>query len=316
MTEFYRAQSALDFERVRNRAFFRRVFALLLGREEDIRLLSFDEVKAKVRCQEGYYLGMRTVPVDAIVGSVGRYQDFDREFLPVRSTTKERWRRIDEAFYEDVVLPPVQLIKVGEVYFVRDGNHRVSVARDKGVAFIDAEVIECRARVPLGPDMNADDLEAIGEYTAFLEWSKLDQLRPDQDIRFTIPGGYHQLEEHINVHRYFLGLERERAVPLEQAVTSWYDHVYMPVVALIREEKVLEKFPHRTEADLYIWIMDHLYFLKQCYGDEVGAEEATEDFAEHFAERSLLQALFHRVASLGAKSEDEVGKRTEVAEHD
>jgi hypothetical protein len=285
-----------DFQRAHTRAFVRKVLALLLGRSR--RLLSFSEVKEKISWDTETYIGMRTVPVTSIIGSVGRYHDFDREFLPVQSASKRRWTSIDDAYYSDVVLPPVHLYKVGEVYFVKDGNHRVSVARERGVEYIDAEVIECRAKVALDPDMTAEDLEAIGEYAGFLNWSKLDQLRPDQNVRFTIPGGYTQLREHISVHRYYLGIERRRPITRDEAVASWYDRVYMPVVDLILADKILDKFPKRTEADLYLWIMDHLYFLRQRAAN-VKAGEAASDFVGQYAKRSLFEAIRRQITARG-----------------
>lgn len=295
---FFSAQSAMDYEKVRNRAFFNKVWATLRRRQGDQRLLSFDDVKRMVGCSHETYLGMHTVPIEAIVGSVGRYRDFDREFLPTQGATKERWRRVDEAYYEDVVLPPVQLYKVGDIYFVKDGNHRVSVAKEQGVTFIDAEVIECRTRVPLWTNMHQDDLSRINEYVQFLEWSRLDQLRPEQSIRFTLSGGYAVLQEHIEVHQYYLSRERRTDVSLGDAVGSWYDNVYLPVVEEIRAEEILKRFPQRTEADLYLWIMDHLYFLREKEGKQVPLEEAAEDFAERYAQRSLLQTLWQGLREL------------------
>ena len=289
-------QTERDFQRAHTRAFVRKVLALLLGRSR--KMLSFSEVKDKISWDTETYIGMRTVPVKSIIGSVGRYQDFDREFLPVQRATKRRWTSIDDAYYSDVTLPPVHLYKVGDVYFVKDGNHRVSVARQRGVEFVDAEVIECRAKVALDPDMTAEDLEAIGEYAAFLDWSKLDQLRPDQNIQFTSPGGYAQLREHISVHRYYLGIELDRPIARAEAVASWYDRVYLPVVELIRADKILAKFPKRTEADLYLWIMDHLYFLRERTGN-VDPGEATSDFVEQFAKRSLFEAIRRQIAARG-----------------
>ena len=152
--------------------------------------------------------GVQTVRIDLIVGSVGRYKDFDNAFLPTKNTLVDRWRKINRAFYDDVSLPPVTLYKVGSVYFVLDGNHRVSVAREHGVVYLDAEVFEASTRVPLtaADVVDADNLEVLGDYAQFLERTHLDQLRPDQHIRFTIGGAYERLIEHIAVHRYFMGL--------------------------------------------------------------------------------------------------------------
>jgi hypothetical protein len=301
-----RTQSGFDFEEVYTRAFFGKVLALLTGRRDRTHLLSFEEVKEKIRCHDESYVGMQEVPIDAIVGSVGRYKDFDRTFLPLTRESKERWRRVDEAYYRDVVLPPVQLYKVGDVYFVKDGNHRVSVAHERHMAYIDAEVIETRCRGPLTAQIEAEDLEESGARAYFLEWSRLDELRPGQDIRPSAAGGYHDLEEHINVHRYYMGIERKQPVPLWDALTGWYDDVYMPVVRLVREHAILQSLPGRTETDAYLWIMDHLHDLRQRYGDQVAPEEAVNDLMEHQREQerehhiktSTREAIFQRIASI------------------
>jgi hypothetical protein len=292
------SSASSDFENVYTRGFFKHIVSVLTGRTGETRLLSYDEVRQKIRCNDESYGGMRTVPVDAIVGSVGRYNDFDREFLPLRRQSKERWRRINDAYYKDVPLPAVQLYKMGDAYFVKDGNHRVSVAKERGIAYIDAEVIETRCRISLPAHVEADDLEEAGARALFLEWSQLDQLRPDQQIRVTVPGGYHDLEEHINVHRYFLSQERKQDVPIWEAVANWYDTVYLPLVRHIREHKILDKFSRRTETDLYLWGMDHLDDLHQRYGNNVGADDALDDVAEGRAGGSLFDRIRRRLVSL------------------
>ena len=140
-----------DYRRVRSRALFGDVIARLSRRPN--RLLSFEEVKKSLALGGPIYRGTQPVPVAQIVGSVDRYRDFDREFLPAQSRTADRWKSIARAFYSDVDLPPVRLYKVGDAYFVLDGHHRVSVARDQGVEFIDAEVQEAYSRVPVTADL-------------------------------------------------------------------------------------------------------------------------------------------------------------------
>ena len=139
-----------DFTHARRRAFLRRIRARLRKDLACNRLLSFDEVKGSLGAFNKVYLGMRIVPVEKIVGSVNRYRDFDRTFLPTKASLKTKWKRIDRAFHRGEELPPVSLYKVGEKYFVVDGNHRVSVARYQGVESIDAEVIEIRSQMPIG----------------------------------------------------------------------------------------------------------------------------------------------------------------------
>ena len=139
-----------DFTHARRRAFLRRIRTRLRNDVACNRLLSFDEVKGSLGAFNKVHLGMKVVPVQKIVGSVNRYGDFDRTFLPARASLETRWKRIDRAYHQSEELPPVSLYKVGEKYFVVDGNHRVSVARYQGVEMIDAEVIEIRSRMPMG----------------------------------------------------------------------------------------------------------------------------------------------------------------------
>ena len=288
-------RAQVDFHTARRKAFWREVFSFLGGRPN--RLLSWREVCDKLGIRGQIYRGMQTIPVDRIIGSVGRYLDFDRAFLPTQGVTANRWRSIARAHYDDISLPPVKLYKIGDAYFVLDGNHRVSVARERGVEFVDAEVIEAAARVPVTAQMDAGDLEIKGEYTRFLEQTRLDELRPDQQVEFTIGGGYEQLLEHIAVHRYFMGLEQQRFIPEDEAVCNWYDNVYAPLVRITREQDVLADFPHRTEADLYLWIMDHQHYLRERFGPGVETERATEHFVDHYTTR-LFRRILHAVRDL------------------
>lgn len=293
----FQTQTENDFNRARLKAFLAQVTAHITGRPNEP--LSFEAVKRSLKTFGQSYRGIVTVPVDQIIGSATlRYNDFDRAFLPLQSRTKSRWRSIDRAYYEDVSLPPVQLYQVGEVYFVRDGHHRISVAHERGQSFIDAEVIQVQTRVPLSPDLTAADLEIVGEYADFIERTQIDKLRPDQTIRFSEPGGYARLIEHIAVHRYFMGEEPQRKIPWGNAVKSWYDTLYVPVVQRVREHDILKDFPRRTEADLYLWIMDHHYYLHE-QDENVDLEDAAVDFAEHYSERidkRLLNAVKQAVA--------------------
>jgi len=122
--------------------------ARLRGDPSSTSLLSFEEVRKALGVSNKVRIGRRVVAVERIVGSVGRTRDFDRSFLPARASVGEKWKRIDRAFHRGQELPPVVLYKVGEAYFVEDGNHRVSVARYQGVEWIDAEVVELHSSIP------------------------------------------------------------------------------------------------------------------------------------------------------------------------
>ena len=252
-------RSGMDFRRARLLSFVNQVRQTVSG--ERRRLLAFDEVREKLHLGGPVYRGLQTVPLDKIIGSVNRYRDFDRLFLPTQSHTEDRWLRINRAWYEEVNLPPVMLYKVGEVYFVVDGNHRVSVARDRGQKYIDAEVREVESRVPVTAEMQPDDLELLGERVEFLERTQLDRLFPGAVIHPTVLGGYDRLLEHIAVHRYFMGIDQGRPISEEGAVRHWYETLYLPVVEVVNRSEILEELPGRTATDFYLWTMDHLHFL-------------------------------------------------------
>ncbi|MGC8857145.1 MAG: transcriptional regulator, partial [Anaerolineae bacterium] len=148
-----------DYSRARFKAFLNRVKAVLSG--QPTTLLSYDQIKEKLHIGGPIYRGIQTVRIDQIVGSLNRYHQFDRAFLPTQDETAPRWQRVNLAFYQDIDLPPVVLYKVGEVYFVVDGHHRVSVAREQGQEFIEAEVRECATRVNITPDLKPEDLEIL-----------------------------------------------------------------------------------------------------------------------------------------------------------
>jgi len=272
-------RSGLDFRRARMQSFFNMLRAALSGQRQ--RLLAFDEVREKLHLGGPVYRGLQSVPLDKVVGSVNRYRDFDHLFLPTQSHTEDRWRRINRAWYQEIDLPPVMLYKVGEVYFVMDGNHRVSVARDRGQQFIDAEVREVESRVPVTTDIQPDDLERLGERVEFLERTQLDRWYPEAVIKPTVLGGYDRLLEHIAVHRYFMGIDQGRPISEEEAVRHWVETLYVPVVEVVTRSGILEELPGRTATDLYLWTMDHLHFLRsQEGGAEAGPGKAAQDLIE------------------------------------
>ena len=131
-----------DFARARRRAFLRRMVARLRNVPASNELLSFDEVRSALLANNRIYLGTKVIEVEKIVGTVGRRRDFDRSFLPTRASAEERWKRIDRTFHRIEDLPPVRVYKIGDSYFVLDGNHRVSVARYHGLRTIEAIVTE------------------------------------------------------------------------------------------------------------------------------------------------------------------------------
>ncbi len=266
-----------DFSRARFKAFVNSIWSLIQGQPNQ--LLSYDEIKEKLRIGGPIYRGVQTVPVKQIIGSLNRYQQFDRAFLPTQVETAARWQRVNLAFYSDVSLPPVVLYKVGDIYFVVDGHHRVSVAREQGQIFIEAEVRECATKVHITPNIRIEDLEILSEKVDFIERTTIDQVRPEANIKLNIPDGFHRMLEHIAVHKYFMGIEQKRDINDEEAVADWYDYVYLPIVEVIRQSSILEDFPDRTEGDLYLWVLDHQHYLHETNGLALmPPEDAARDY--------------------------------------
>jgi hypothetical protein len=132
-------QASADFSRAKGRAFLSQIQNFMNTDRDN--LLSFNDVKDILKPRNEVYKGSQVVPIKMIVGSEGRYHDFNKYFLPRREHLRYRWQRVDEAHIKDIILPPITLYEIGGVYFVRDGNHRVSVAKTQDVEFIDADVI-------------------------------------------------------------------------------------------------------------------------------------------------------------------------------
>jgi hypothetical protein len=273
-----------SFERARLKAFWHTILTLFTGRDDN--LVSWDEASQELHVQGQSPRKLVNVPLDKIVGTVGRYEDFDRAFLPTHDSLFNRWRGIDQAYEAGIALPPIQLYQVGDAYFCLDGHHRVSVARQRGMHYLEAQVIEVKAKVPVSDHLDANELTLRGEYTRFLERTRLDALRPGQCIEFTVPGGYDRLLEHIAL----LAPGADRSSVSEEAVCDWYDHSYLPLTEVIRKQNILEGFVGRSEADLYLWLMDHQAELRAQCGPEVAIERAAVHYAERHGRNLLTRA--------------------------
>jgi nucleotide-binding universal stress UspA family protein len=276
-----------DFQRARQRASLQEVVSRLTGKSAD--LLSFEEVRDKLHAVgAGVSRGVQNIPLDSIAGSVGRYSDFSRTFLPKNPSDEERWAKVMTLVTDPAGggLPPIEVIKIGDVYFVQDGHHRVSVARQLGAQTIEAYVNEITTKIPLTPDADPEDLILKEEFATFLETTKLKKTRPDADLELSVPGLYEDLLDHIQVHRYFMGLDEKRDIPIDEAAAHWYDQIYLPVVEAIRERKILDEFPGRTETDLYMWVSEHRAELQQGLGDFISPESAAQDLADKFGTRA------------------------------
>jgi hypothetical protein len=297
-------QTYSDFSRARGKAMLSQL-QNFLNTDRD-KLLSFNDVKGILKPKNEVYMGSQTVPIKMIVGSEGRYHDFNKYFLPRKEHMRQRWQRVDEAHIKDIILPPILLYEIGGVYFVRDGNHRVSVAKMQGVEFIDAEVISLTTEMNIKPSMTTDELTAeLIEYekNIFYTETLFGDLTEYWDMNFSAPGRYDVIYNHILVHKYYLNEDIEEEIHFNNALVSWYNNVYNPVIKIIREQWLLANFPGRTEADLYVWIVKHWDFLKKKYG-AYSLNKAAGDFSMKYGQSQgkflrflvlLVDRIFHRV---------------------
>ena len=286
---FYSSMTRQDFSRARMKETIGRILAVLKPQKDE--MLSLGDIRTLLRPDSETYRGMQTVSLDRIVGSEGRYRDFTKAFLPRHDKLMRRWMNVDEAHYRHIILPPIKLFEIGGAYFVRDGNHRVSVARSQGAEFIDAEVVSLSSEIALAPDMTRDQIKrAVIEFekARFFEVTKLDARRPGCTLEFTEIGRYDEILSHIREHKWYINLHQRDEIPFEQAALSWYDNVYAPVIAVIRESHIISRFPGTTEADLYVYIGKHWSELNARYGPLFTLEEAAVDF---FGKGRSLRAL-------------------------
>lgn len=274
-------KSESEFNHVRIQGFLERMMGAITGR--NMHLLSFNEVAEKLRLKQTIFLGLQDIPLENIVGSTGRYEDFTRKFLPRTGDKrhKERWRQIYTLAVTGKGFPPIDVYKIDQVYFVKDGNHRVSVARDLGWDTIQANVTELPCSISLEPDISPDELLIKEECAYFLEETQLDKTRPDSKnyIDFTTPGGYERLLKHITLHRYMLKKTQGKTISLPDAAADWYDNVFLPIIEIVRKMDVIKHFPGRSESDLYRWVIHHQKALRQRHGlEKIGLPDVAQEF--------------------------------------
>ncbi len=280
-----------DYNKARRSASIQELLARLSRSPENAALFSYDDVRKRLRAIQKGSEHLEEIPLDAIVGSVGRYDDFTRKFLPKKSIDQSRWARVMAISQGLSGLPAIEVYRIGDVYFVKDGNHRVSVARQMGNSSIQAYVTVVNTKVSLPVDTTPDELIIKGEQVKFLELTKLDQSIPGADLSATTPGAYPSLLEHIAVHRHFMGIEQGREILFSEASEHWYRVVFQPVLDIIRQRDLLCDFPDRTVTDMYLWAADHRASLTDLVGWDIGTEAALNDLTDRHSNPSLQKAI-------------------------
>jgi hypothetical protein len=265
------------FRKARRREAYRRL-SQIAGRGGSRPLLSLDEVSRRLRAFEQSYVGVRPIRVADVVGTVSRVDDFDRDFLPKRSKIQERWQNV-ERMYPEGDFPPIVVYELDGRYFVVDGHHRVAIARQRGIEFIDAEITRLRSRYPLPADADIGAVIMAEQQRRFMEESGLERARPEAQIEFSRPQGYIELLEHLKIHGFHLMMERASLCTMEEIAGDWYDRVYLPTVEVIRREGLHDLWPKATDADLFLWVGQRrreLFPERDDLGIEEGVRAARE----------------------------------------
>ncbi|NCB03705.1 MAG: transcriptional regulator [Spirochaetia bacterium] len=274
-------ESREDFTRARSKARMQSLLSAL--RWKNTTLLSFYEVTKLVKPRLETYRGVMPIKIDNIIGSEGRYHDFTLAFYPRKEMLRSRWQSVDEAHRKDIILPPISVYKLSDYYFVRDGNHRVSVAKTQGVEFIDAEVVELDSQIHLEPGMTKRELtKVVVEYERerVIEEYHLDKIIDMEIVKFSAPGMYAELINHILVHKYYLNQNKTEEISFEDAAVSWFREVFLPIFRQIKEDRLLQTFPGKTYGDLYMWIVRKWDDLKRTNKKEASIRHATTQVLE------------------------------------
>jgi hypothetical protein len=263
-----------DFIRARRRAVIGKLIGRLRGEPNDVGMtLPYEEAIAALGFVGERSLGVQVVQLDTIVGSVDRSRDFDRRFRPTSARVRSRWEQIAEAVRRGEAMPPVDLLRVGEIHFVRDGHHRVSVARSFGWADIDARVTEVSVRVGAERTTKLSDLPLKSDERVFFERVPLPE-EARSEIQLSDPRHYAALAEAVEAWGF--RAIQHRCEPLDRRATAllWLQTEYRPVVAMLREADLIHG---HTETVAYMHIVAERYELLR-------SDDWSEDVIQQIAE--------------------------------
>jgi hypothetical protein len=251
-----------DFLRVRRRRALSGIAHRLRGEPGDVNvILPFEEVVAALGRTGEHQLGLRVVSLDAIVGTVDRTRDFDRQFRPTTGRVRARWERIAAATRSGKSLPPIDVYRIGDLHFVRDGHHRVSVARALGRRDIDAYVTEVTTRVPVDGNLRVSDLLLKDHERLFGERVPLPSAARER-IRVSDPWEYSVLAEGVEAWGFRVMQDRGAFMDREQVAAEWYEREYVPVVAMLRDCGLIGP---GTETDSYLRLSAERYRLMRTH---------------------------------------------------
>lgn len=257
-TGFPVADAENDFLRARRRQVLSRLATWLRRQPDDVNImLPFDEVVAALGRTGERRLGLQVITLDSIVGSVDRQREFDRRFRPTSGQVRERWQRLALAQRRGESIPPIEVYRVGDMHFVVDGHHRVSVAHALGLKTIDAYVTEVMTRLSPGGIRYRGDLLVKDYRRIFLDRVPL-VGEPRRAVTLTDPWDYAELAESVEAWGFRLMQDEGRYLDRLTVAQRWYDEEFVPVVRMLRQAGMIET---QTEAEAYMWVACERYRL-------------------------------------------------------
>jgi hypothetical protein len=248
-TGLHQVDAETDFQRARRRQVLASIARRLRGEPDDINvILPFDEVVHALGRTGERTIGLQTIALASIVGTVDRTRDFDRRFRPTSNRLRERWQGINMALRRGRGMPPISVYRIGDLHFVRDGHHRVSVALAMDLGVIEAYVTEITTQLPATGISSRGDL-VVKDYERLFRQRV--PLPPEMSARIHVhdPWDYAQLSECVEAWSYRL-LQDERAfIDRGEAARRWFEHEFVPVVAMLHEADLVGD---GTEAEAYM----------------------------------------------------------------
>jgi hypothetical protein len=257
-TGFPRADAEHDFLRARRRQVLSRLATWLRREPDDVNImLPFHEVVEALGYQGETRIGLRLIQLDSIVGTVDRSRDFDRRFRPTSGRVRERWERLALAARRGEEIPPIEVYRVGELHFIIDGHHRVSVAHAQGLSVIEAFVTQVRTKLDPGGIRHRGDLIVKDYRRLFLERVPLTG-HARASVIVSDPWDYARLGEHIEAWGFRLMQDEGRFIDRATIAQRWFDEEYVPVAGMLRQADMIGDC---TDAEAYMWVAAERYRL-------------------------------------------------------
>lgn len=273
-----------QFSKARRKEAAKRFRKVVTREEPDDGLLPLEEVQDRLGLFAQHYGGLKAIPVENIVGSVGRSEEFDEGFLPKTDRLKARWEQLENAYpFGD--FPPIEVYQVGDAYFVIDGHHRAGIARQRGIQFLDAEVTVLTTSHEFDTDTDLGEVIMLQQRKQFFDRSGLAKVRPHANILFKRPQGYNQLLERVKIHGFHEMQARGEVMSMEEVAADWFDRVDEPRIRRIREVGLPELLPDVTESDIFLMVHERLHSMFPVQGTAT-FDDAAADTAEKERRRS------------------------------